>query len=80
VPATVATASLILVLEALHARRGFDAETNPYRNRASEIRARLRRIAAGEETLIAGTEKAEPGVVVVTEPARTHSNTNRLLA
>lgn len=79
-PGLLLTASLILTLEALYFRRGVDADKNPYRNRASEIRARLRRIADGDEQLLAGTEKAEPGAVAITEPARTHSTGNRLLA
>jgi len=80
VPAFLGTAALVLVLEALYYRRGFDGETNPWRNRASETRARLRRIASGEETLVAGTEKAAPGITAITEPARTHSKGGRLLA
>lgn len=79
-PALLGTASLVLVLEALYFRRGVDPDKNPWRNRASEIRARLRRILSGEESLIAGTEKAEPGAIAITEPARTHSASNRLLA
>lgn len=79
-PALLGTASLNLVLEQLYFRRGVDPDKNPYRNRASELRARLRRIASGEESLIAGTEKAEPGAISITEPARTHSQGNRLLA
>lgn len=79
-PAKLATASLVIALEAIYYRRGLSREDNPWANRASEIRASLRRIQAGEENLFAGTEKAEAGVVVVAEPARTHSNSNRLLA
>ncbi len=80
VPALLATCSLVLVLETLYFRRGFDAEKNPWRNRASELRARLRRIAAGEEALVVGSEKATPSAIVVAEPARTHSRAGRLMA
>jgi phage gp36-like protein len=79
-PALVGSASLTLVLEALYFRRGLSGDSNPWVKPAAEIRARLKRIAAGDEPLVAGREKAQAGVVVVTEPARTHSTSGRLLA
>lgn len=79
-PALLATASLTLVLEVLYTRRGIPTDGNPWVKPAADIRARLKRIASGDEPLVAGREKAEAGVVVVTEPARTHSSSGRLLA
>jgi phage gp36-like protein len=74
VPPLVIVASRIFCLEGLYARRGYTRKSdppNPWAGRADDIRARLSRIAAGEEPLVVDT--SGPSIDVVTEPSRTHS-------
>ena len=84
VPALAKSASRIFCLESLYSRRGFSEKTdppNPWAGRANEIRARLKRIAAGEDQL-----RPDPEIVAgaagttdaVTEPSRTTSSSGRM--
>jgi len=74
VPAVVAAASLILIMEALYDRRGMTGkDNNPYYIRAEEQRATLRKIGAGDMPLTPTIQKATPTVRAITEPARTSS-------
>lgn len=78
-PALAARASRIFCLEALYARRGFTAKTdppNPWAGLADAMRARLTRIADGTEPLT--VDASGPTVDVVTEPSRTHSARGRM--
>lgn len=79
-PALAATASRVLCLEALYQRRGFSRDTdppNPWAAQAADWRARLGRIAAGEEPL--RPDPGNAGVVdTVTEPSRTTSASGRM--
>ena len=82
-PKLLASAAKVFVLETLYARRGYSADTdpvNPWAGRASAYRTRLKAIAKGDEALRVNTDKAEPSVTVISEPARTHSSGNRLQA
>jgi len=84
VPALAAEAAKLFALETLYQRRGYERDTeppNPWSNAASAIRARLKRIAAGDEPLMPeGGAGAVPGssVQVVTEESRTTSRSGRM--
>lgn len=82
VPMLLAAAAKVFVLETLYSRRGYSADTdpiNPWSARATGYRERLKAIANGDEALRVNTEKAAPSITVISEPARTHSRSGRLL-
>jgi phage gp36-like protein len=58
VPPLVTAVALTLFAEALYLRAGFSGDQNPFAKRAEDARAKLERIAAGDEDL---TFDAEPG-------------------
>lgn len=80
IPALAETASRVFCLESLYQRRGYTNKTdppNPWAARAAELRARLSRIAAGEEPL--RPDPAQGGAVqTITEPSRTTSQRGRM--
>lgn len=81
IPAGASHAAKIFVLEALYARRGYSADTdprNPWASQAKGMRAKLQRISAGEEPLSPTQEQVSPGVVLVSEPSRTQSRANKV--
>lgn len=78
-PAIARQASRVFCLESLYSRRGWSKDTdppNPWASRADDWRARLARIAAGEEPLAVDT--SGPSIDVVSEPARTTSAGGRM--
>lgn len=82
VPRMVATAALHLACEALYARRGYHADSeprNPWSGRADSARALLRAIRAGEQPLQIDIPKADPQISVISEPAPLHSSSGRRL-
>lgn len=79
VPAVAIQASRIFCLEALYSRRGYSAESkppNPWHGQAVDMRARLGRIASGDEPLL--VDVSGPSIDTVTEPSRTTSARGRM--
>lgn len=70
-PAVVKRAARVFVLELLYKRRGTAAANNPWAKEADALRAKLDRIADGEEPLSPGANKTNESVTVVKEAART---------
>lgn len=81
VPALAVTASRVFCLEALYSRRGYSEVTdppNPWAAQAKEIRARLARIAAGEDALRPDPAGGGVAAAAITEPSRTTSSSGRM--
>jgi hypothetical protein len=81
VPALAITASRIFCLESLYSRRGFSEKTdppNPWAAQANEIRARLKRIAAGDDQLRPDPQGGGVEAAAITEPSRTQSRSGRM--
>ena len=77
-PAVVKEASKTFVMEMLFARRGVDAEKNPWTKRATEMRATLTYIATGDQPLAPEQTRPRPSVNVISEPSRTTDARGRL--
>jgi phage gp36-like protein len=77
--ALASQASRVFALESLYARRGYSAKSdppNPWHARATDLRARLARIAAGDEPY--ETDRSGPPVDTIVEPSRTTSRSGRM--
>lgn len=72
-------ASRIFCMEALYIRRGYSEETdppNPWAAQAKAMRARLGRIASGDEPL--KVDKSAAPISAIYEPARTTSSGGKM--
>lgn len=76
VPAVVKMAARVLVLELLYFRRSITP--NPWEKRAQDIRAKLGRIADGDEPLTPGAERVNQSVSAITEAAKTTNGNGNL--
>lgn len=75
IPPIVPHAALIFALDALYMRRGYgtEANPNPVAARAKDMRAKLERIARGEEPLAPEASRSRPSVTAITETSRVYS-------
>lgn len=90
VPAIVRNAAFILAAELVYQRKGFFNDGNPWTKRAQDIRGTqgqqggqpglLDRIAAGEVPLMAGSQRARPGGVVIGERSKTFPASGNLMS
>lgn len=79
VPPFVRQCAKIFLAEMLYARRGVVRDANPWSKQADSLRARLERIAKGDDVLDAQTAGASDSVESVTEPSRLAQPGNTLL-
>lgn len=73
IPAIVADAATKLTAERLYLRRNFKDEKNPWSKPAADIRAALAEIAAGKRPLAPELGRKQPSASIVSEPAKTYS-------
>ena len=81
VHAQLKTATKLFILEALYARRGYSKDTepkNPWYSQSAAMRARLQRVSSGDERVSPTQAQVVPGVVLVSEPSRTQSSSNKV--
>ncbi len=69
----VKDAARIITCERIYKRRGVPDETNPWSKDANAVRARLTRIATGQDPLSVAVDRAQPSAVIITEPSKTFS-------
>lgn len=74
IPAAVKLAAQIFAIEAVYKRRGLLNDKSQETIAAKNIRTTLTAIAAGEEPLSPGKERARPSASAITSPSRTHSD------
>lgn len=75
-PPVAARAARVFVLATLYRRRMVPDDRNPYAKLEAEERARLSRIAAGDEPLMPGGSSGEAHIEV--EQSRTHDAAGRI--
>lgn len=81
VPPLAKVATKLFILESLYARRGYSKDTepkNPWYSQAAGMRARLQRVSSGDERVSPTQAQVVPGVVLVSEPSRTQSSSNKV--
>jgi phage gp36-like protein len=77
-PSIIAAIAKVLVCDMLFRRRGVPDASNPWAKHAAEARLTLRRLATGEDT-INGVTRSAPAPILISEPARTFSESGRIL-